>query len=82
METDYDKDLDDWISDDYKIDKDGNLIYTEEKKILAPLSWANIPPKTHVEIPLPPIEPKGWWETCWFNPFRKEDEWLSNVRPV
>jgi len=48
----------------------------------APLSHASIPPKVHVVEPLPnPIEPVGWWESCWLNPKRKKDVYdLPSIR--
>ncbi len=37
-----------------------------------PVSHASIPPRKHSPPP-DPIEPVGWWEGCWFNPFKKGD---------
>jgi len=50
-------------------------------KIIEPVSHASIPPKTFIE-PLPdPIEPVGWWESCWLNPKRKKDVYdLPSIR--
>lgn len=48
----------------------------------APVSHASIPPIRRVPEPLPePIEPIGWWDGCWFNPWKKKDIYdLPSIR--
>ena len=53
-----------------------------ERSIKWPKSYATIPPKKHVPEPPPdPIEPVGWWKSCWFNPWKGKDVYdLPNIR--